>query len=403
MDRTYDVIVVGGGVFGCAVAYELSKRSVSVLLVDKDLPGRATSASAGGLWPVGEAVGLGCGVIYHAAKGEAAAEVPGEFVGPEPLPDVFRDFLVTSNARFPDLAVELRDRTGIDIEYQAGKGLLFLAFDEHQKAFMDRVRLGLPPEANLELLAPEEVMRLAPQLAPNFAAGALLADEHQVNPMLLAEAFKRAACKTGATFQNDTRVTGLRFTDGRVRGVEVDGDLLACHTVVNAAGAWAGQLAAGAGLCLPVSPVRGQIVLTHEPPEPLDICISTPACYLTQKMHGEVLIGSTTERVGFDVSVTEDAIHTLCAAAARVVPMLRRTPIKRVWAGLRPGTPDEMPILGPVGELSGYFNAAGGFRTGIVASPLAGEVVAASLVGEQPPFPIDAFLASRFAPCNADR
>src|SRR5579883_1701155 len=100
---TPDVIVVGGGVIGCAAAYELARRSVSVLLLDQSYPGRATSASAGGLWPVGEAVGLGCGVIYHAAQSG------GEGDGPEPLPEAFRDFLVASNARFPKLADELRE------------------------------------------------------------------------------------------------------------------------------------------------------------------------------------------------------------------------------------------------------------------------------------------------------
>jgi hydrogen cyanide synthase HcnC len=407
MARSYDVIIVGAGVFGCAVAYELAKRSVSVLLVDKDQPGRATSASAGGRWPVGEAVGLGCGVIYHAAQNEAAEQPPRSFSGPDPLPCVFRDFLVASNARFPDLARELRDSSGIDIEYQPGQGLLFVAFDAPQEAFMNRVRRGLPPDAKLELISPQEVARLEPQLTRSIAGGALLPDEHQVNPMLLAEAFKRAAIRSGAAFRHDTTVTGLRISGDRVVAVEVADEVLPCETVVNAAGAWAAQLAAHAGLKLPVEPVRGQIVLTERPAKALAVCLSTPACYLAQKAHGEILIGSTTERVGFDVSVTEKAIGSLCRAAVGVVPTLCHERVKRVWAGLRPGTPDELPILGPVDSLGGYVNAAGGFRTGIVASPLAGAVVAASVVGEPPPVSIDPFLASRFddpepdQPCSA--
>src|SRR5712691_9524120 len=118
-----DVIVVGGGVIGCAVAYELARRSAQVLLLDQSLPGRATSASAGGLWPLGEAVGLGCGVIYHTAQAAAPGSMAAELGGPKPLPAAFRDFLITSNARFPELALELRELSGLDIEYAEGRGL----------------------------------------------------------------------------------------------------------------------------------------------------------------------------------------------------------------------------------------------------------------------------------------
>jgi hydrogen cyanide synthase HcnC len=389
MSRQPDVIVVGGGVIGCAVACELAGRSVRVLLVDRGLPGRATSASAGGLWPVGEAVGLGCGVIYHAAQGAG---------GPQPLPDVFRDFLARSNALFPTLAGELHGQTGIDVEYAPGAGLLFVIYEEGERAFVERVARSLPAGTRLDVLAPAEVARLEPRLTRDLLGAALLPDEHQVNPMLLAEAFKRAAVRRGATFRHGTRVTGLRRRGDRVVGVEVGEELLSCHTVVNAAGAWAGGLAATAGLELPVAPVRGQIVLTEALPPILNACLSTSACYLAQKAHGEVLIGSTTEDAGFDTAVTPQALRSLCRGAMRAVPLLGRVGVKRVWSGLRPGTPDELPILGPVPGLSGYVNAAGGFRTGIVASPLTGRVVADLVTGEEPCFPVGAFSVARFGP-----
>ncbi len=214
--------------------------------------------------------------------------------------------------------------------------------------------------------------------------------------MLLAEAFKRAAVNRGARFRHDTRVTGLRRQGDRITGVEIGDEFLPCGTVVNAAGAWAGRLAATAGLELPVEPVRGQIVLTETLPPVLNGCLSTPACYLAQKAHGEVLIGSTTERAGFDVAVTPDAIGALCRGAVRAVPLLRDVHIKRTWAGLRPGTPDELPILGRVPGVEGYVNAAGGFRTGIVASPLTGEVVAQVVCGQAPSVDVRPFSVTRF-------
>jgi hydrogen cyanide synthase HcnC len=387
-----DVIVVGGGVFGCAVAYELAKRSVNVLLLDQSLPGRATSASAGGLWPVGEAVGLGCGVIYHAAQESENSSGSA----PEPLPNVFRDFLVASNNRFPALADDLRERTGIDIELAAGVGLIFLMYTPDEQGIVDSIARSLPQDDVLEILTPEEVVELEPTITRDIVGGALLPGEHQVNPMQLAEAYKRAAIAVGAKFRHDTRVTGFRRKNDRVVGVEIGDEFLSGDVTVNAAGAWSAELAATAGIELPVFPIRGQIVLSESLPEVLRGCISTSECYLTQKMHGEILIGSTTDRAGFDVSVTEDAISSLCRGAIRAVPMLRNVGIKRVWAGLRPGTPDELPILGRIDGVTGIINATGGFRTGIVASPLVAELVAQVIVEETLTLPIDPFLASRF-------
>jgi hydrogen cyanide synthase HcnC len=390
-----DVLVVGGGVIGWAVAYELSRRSVRVLVVDASLPGRATSASAGGLWPVGEAVGLGCGVIYHAAQAAAGpkAEPPA---GPEPLPLAFRDFLVRSNACFPDLARALYAEGGVDIEYAQGAGLLFVVYHKEQWAFVEKVRHALPPGTALDRLNPAEVAKIEPRLTRDLLGGVLLSGEHQVNPMLLAEGFKRAALRQSVAFRHETRATALRRRGDRVVGVEVGSEFLPCGTVVNACGAWAARLAATAGLDLPVVPVRGQIVLTETLPRILNTCITTADCYLAQKAHGEVLIGSTTEQAGFDVSVTLLALASLCRSAARAIPFLHQVHVKRTWAGLRPGTPDELPILGSTPGLEGYCNATGGFRTGIVASPLTGILVAQLVCGEIPVVPVEPFLVDRF-------
>ena len=144
----------------------------------------------------------------------------------------------------------------------------------------------------------------------DLVGGALLPEEHQVNPMLFAEAYKRGALGYGAKLLHDTRVTGLRRRGDRILGVEVGDEFIPAETTVNAAGAWAGRLAATADIELPVSPVRGQVVLTETLPATLRSCVSTSECYLLQKLHGELLIGSTTESVGFDVSVSDCAIRS---------------------------------------------------------------------------------------------
>jgi hydrogen cyanide synthase HcnC len=283
------------------------------------------------------------------------------------------------------------------MEFRTGGGLLFAVYDERELAYVERVTRALPPGLRFERLTPAEACKFEPQLTHEIVGAALLAGEHQVNPMLTAEAFKRAAIKHGAEFQPDTQVTRLRREGDCIVGVEAAGEFLPAGLVINAAGAWSGDLAATAGLSCPVFPVRGQIVLTHALPHALRACLSTSGCYIAQKLHGEVLIGSTTERVGFDVSVTPDGIASLCRGAVRALPLVRFVGIKRVWAGLRPGTEDELPILGPVPGLEGYVNATGAFRTGIVAAPMTARLVAQYVVGEPLEMPLEPFLVERFA------
>ncbi len=390
--HAFDVVIAGGGVAGHATAWELARRDVEVLIIDRHLPGRATSASAGGLWPIGEAVGLGCGVIYQAARtgGDAADQVP------QSLPDAFRDFLVESNSRFAGLAAELEELTGIDIELDSGPGLLFLMQTVGQQAVVDNIARGLPDGFILELLSASDVAELEPTVTRDIVGGALLPGEDQVNPMMLTEAYKRAALASGAKLEHDRLVDEILREGDRVVGVRMGEETIRCGHVVNAAGAWAGQLAATADISLPVEPIRGQVVLTEALPPVLSSCLSTSSCYLVQKRHGEILIGSTTEHVGFDTGITEEGIRGLCQGAITTIPSLANTGIKRVWAGLRPGTPDELPVLGPVPGVEGYASVTGGFRTGIVAAPLMARVAAQAILGEAPDVPIEPYLVDRF-------
>jgi len=388
MEEVADVAVVGGGAFGASTALALARRGVSVTLIDDVLPGRATAASAGGLWPLGESLGLGCGVILHAAQGGV----------PEPLPRTFMDFLVASSRRFPALRDEVLDRAGVDIEADTGSGLLYLLYTSEQQRHARQILEWLGPEnPGAETWSTDRVHERDPFVTSDIRGAVYFPGDNQVNPMLLAEGLKRAACAMGARYVSDSRVRGFHMDAGRVVTVETDSARLPCSAVVVAAGAWAADVAKLAGADIPVVPVRGQILLTETlAPGALRSNISTRDCYLLQKAHGEILVGSTTEARGFDTAVRHDDLVTLAKGAVRAVPALAGATLKRTWAGLRPGTPDELPILGPAAEVPNLFYAAGGFRTGIVAAPLAGELVAASIVGEAPPFPIGPFLASRF-------
>ncbi len=401
MTRTStDMVVIGGGVIGCAVAYYAAKRGLRVTLVDQPKRGRATSASAGGLWPLGESVGLGCGVIFYKAmlaRGDARAAH-----GPEQLPAVFLDFAMRSNDMFPELARALLAESGIDVELER-TSLLFLMYDEGDEAFARPMWESCPCGRSLiEWLTPYELARAEPALTREIRGALRFHGDDQLNPYKLADAFRAAARHYGAEIVSHTEVTGVVVERGRVVGVDTRAGRIACSIAVNAAGAWAAEVARTAGVEIPVYPVRGQIVCTETLPRVMQACVSTADCYLAQKQHGEVIIGSTTEEVGFDAGVTPSAIKTLCAGAARAVPMLADAAVKRVWSGLRPGSPDELPILGPVDGLEGYLNACGHFRTGILNAPLTGLVLAEIATGELPSHAIDPFLLSRFGTRHSD-
>lgn len=394
MTHSSDIVVVGGGVIGCAVAYYAAKHGLQVTLIDQPKRGRATSASAGGLWPLGESIGLGCGVIFYKTQ-LALGKIP-EGGGPPQLPRSFLGFAIQSNAMFPSLAEELREIGGVDIELER-TSLLFLMYDEADEAFARPLWRNCPcGRALIEWLTPEELARAEPAATRDVRGALRFNGDDQVNPYRLADAYRAAARALGAELLPHIEVTNVRVEQGRVVAVETAAQRIPCHAVVNAAGAWAPEVGRMAGIDIPVRPVRGQIVGTETLPDVLSACISTTDCYLAQKRHGEIIIGSTTEEVGFDVGVTPLGMKTLAAGAIRALPFLGQVNVKRVWAGLRPGTPDELPILGRVEGVAGYYNACGHFRTGILNSPLTGLLLAELLTGAPLSFPIEPFVLSRF-------
>ena len=395
MTRSFDAVVVGGGVIGCAVAYYAAKRGLRIALIDRPKRGRATSASAGGLWPLGESVGLGCGVIFYKAMA-GRGTLPDGIHGPGQLPRSFLDFALKSNAMFPALADELREIGDMDVEFER-TSLLFLMYDEGDEAFAKPLWESCPCGRDLtEWVTPEELAKTEPAVTRHIRGALRFNGDDQLNPYRLADAFRAAARNLGSEVLTHTEVTGLRIDSGRVTAVETESGPLPCNLVVNAAGAWAPEVGRMAGVEIPVRPVRGQIIGTETLPKVLSACLSTTDCYLAQKQHGEVIIGSTTEETGFDVGVTPAAMKSLSAGAVRAVPFLKGVRVKRVWAGLRPGTPDELPILGPVQGLKGYLNACGHFRTGILNAPLTGLLIAEMIAGDPPSFPLEPFLLSRF-------
>jgi glycine oxidase len=350
-----DVIIIGAGVIGCAIARELARRDRSVLVVERDSPGRrATWAAAGMLSPLGEAGGGG----------------------------PFLELADASLARFDTFARELEAESGIDVEYRT-PGKLHIGFAGADADVLALAADALAARFDSSLLERADALALEPALAPDITACLLVRRDHRVNNRLLAQALLASAAAAGVKFRTATPVAALVAQRGRVRGVRLaSGEQLEAPAVVLAAGAWSGQLE-GLPRPLPVRPVKGQMFAvdsrarsTDEPVLRLRHVIHAPDCYIIPRDDGRILVGATVEEVGFRKGPTPRGIATLMAAAARAVPGIADLPLVETWAGFRPGTPDRLPIIGEEPALTGLTYATGHFRNGILLAPVTAWCVA---------------------------
>ena len=342
-ERSADVVVIGGGLIGCALARELARRGARTVLVERaELAGEASRAAAGMVAP------------------QAETERPGPLL---PL-------ALESRRLYPDWVESLEAESGLDVEYRED-GILYVALGAGDARVLSaraawQRRLGL----RAVRLDPREARRLAPVVAPHIRLAIHFPDDHRVNNERLSIAAGIAARRAGVVVRERTRASAIRARSGRVSAVVTDHGAIATPVAVNAAGAWAGQVGLPVGVReLPVFPVRGQMLVLRGPPGALALPLYSRHAYLVPRLDGRVLLGSTRERAGFDKRVTMGAAAALLGAAAAVAPGLAGLSVERTYAGLRPGTPDELPILGPARDLPGLFCAAGLYRSGILLAP----------------------------------
>ena len=362
------ILVVGGGIIGCSAALELCKAGCAVTLLERATPGaEASSAAAGLLSPLGE-----------------TSTTP------------FARLAIESWRRYPDVVAELRDRTGIDVEYVTYGTIHPLATADDVRAAEARLRHEWAREVGIEAWDAADVRSREPSLTGEVRGAMFVRGDHWVNNQRLVVAYAQAAAAAGVVVMTGAAVSRVIVEDGHARGVVVDGERYDADAVLLAAGAWTGALAESFGERLRVEPRRGQMVaLTHVPPV-LHHAVHDHDIYLIPRPSGELLIGATVERVGFQRSVTASGVAGLLSHAIRLVPGLANLPISRTWYGFRPWAPDSLPIIGPWPGIEGLFVATAHYRNGILLAPITARLMTEMMTHGRPSLDVKDFLPNRF-------
>ena len=365
MPYTHDVIVIGGGAVGAACARELAAAGRSVLVLE----------------PGGDS-----GQAWKAAAGMLAPQIEAD--GADPL---FR-LGIAARDHYVQLAASLRESTGIDVGLWQ-EGIARVAGDDGEAGELRSKVASQQREGHtVAWLEPPEVRRRWPWLGPTTGA---LWSEHDgaLDPAQLVHALLTDARRHGAEFMSDS-ATAVEQTGGRISGVSGKAGRYSAHDIVVAAGAWSGQIS-GLPRTIPVQPVRGQMAALPWPAGIGRAIVYHKDCYLLARGQ-EAILGSTMEYVGFQPEVTPDGIAHIFAATMALCPGLVRGKLRRTWAGLRPVTPDGLPIIGPEPRLPGLWYATGHGRNGILMAGITGVLVRQLLDGQQPLKDLRALSPSRF-------
>ncbi|MBO4272540.1 glycine oxidase ThiO [Microbispora triticiradicis] len=353
MEPGHDVVIVGGGVAGLAVAWRTARRGLSVAVVDPAPGGGATHAAAGMLAPVSE-------VTY--------TEEPLLRLG------------LASLAAWPAFRTELEDESGAELDYRT-EGTLEVARGADDMAFLDDLAafertLGL----RVERLTGRECRSFEPMLSPSVRGGLLARDDAWVNPRRVVRALLTAFGKAGGTLVAERAAEIVLPGRGSPSVRLASGATVPAGRVVVAAGSWSASLLPG----LPVRPVKGQILRLRGPKGFLTRCVrglvhGSPA-YLVPRGDGEITLGATSEELGYDARVTAGGVYELLRDARELVPGLTELELAETAVGFRPGTPDNLPLVGPAGH-PGVLAATGHGRNGVLLAPITAEAVAALLTG----------------------
>lgn len=370
-----DVVVIGGGIIGCSIAFRLAQARLRVCVLDRGQPGaEASGAAAGMLAPQGESV----------------------------EPDAFSDLCMASRELYPSFIAEIEDLSGQTVGYRPD-GTLLVALDEEEgreleAIYQGQTRAGL----KLERLTAEAVHERVRGLSRQIRCGLFVPGDHWVDNERLNEALVEVCRRLGVAFCPRSEVTRIHTRSGRVESVET-----ALHTAgagesstvsggqyVLAAGCWSSALVKPVGITLPMEPCRGQMI-EFDSPEELPLVVRAGMHYLVPRAERRVLVGTTAEYAGFEKAVTGEGLQSILEGAVRLAPLVKNLRFRRAWAGLRPDTADHLPVLG-YGELENLVFATGHFRNGILLAPVTAQLISELILAGSTSRPIETYRPTRF-------
>lgn len=363
-----DVIVVGGGVIGCSIAWRLAQSGLKVTVVERGRVGcEASRAAAGMLSPQGES----------------------QTAGP------FFDLCLRSRAMYRSFAEELTEAADIDVEYN-DRGTLFVVLQgeddrERTRWASWQFEAGLP----LEHVTANELRKIEPAVTESASRAIFLPEEHQVENRRLMDALEVAIKRASVDLIEGVEVTAIRTERGRVTGVSTPNQAFDAGAVVVAAGTWSARLLKPLGLKVELIPARGHMLAVKPGGNQIIRVLHSSKVYLVPRRDGRILIGATVEYAGFDKTITVEALNYLLAGALEVMPSLRDAEVVEAWSGLRPDTADHLPVLGP-GGIENLWLATGHFRNGILLAPLTADLIAECVTNNRRPELLEPFGIERF-------
>lgn len=375
--RTSDVLVIGGGIIGLVTAWRAAQRGLATTVLDPEPGGGAAQVAAGMLAAVTE--------LHYGEQ-------------------TLLGLNLASARRYPDFAAELTDLTGHDLGYRRC-GTLAVALDADDRAHLRELHV-LQRQSGLdsEWLSGRDCRRLEPMLAPGVRGGLRVDGDHQIDPRRLAAALVAACERAGVVFHREWAERLLVVRERAAGAVTRAGTEVSAGQVVLAAGSLSGRLAGVPEAVLPpVRPVKGQVVRLTVPPSHAPFLNRTVRAvvrgshvYLVPRESGELVLGATSEELGWDTTVTAGGVYELLRDAHELVPGLTELPLTETRAGLRPGSPDNAPLLGPT-ALDGLLVATGHYRNGVLLTPVTGDAMAHVLTTGELPDEARPFTPKRFS------
>jgi len=365
----HDVLIIGGGVIGLSLAWELAKHGRSVHVINQSEPGREASWAGAGILP---------------AASSASSTHPYEQL---------RGLACELHPRW---AAELQAVTGIDTGFRRCGGLLLARTLGEAAALAAWADMTRDEGIEIEQISAANLKELEPGIAATRVTSAfLMKDEAQLRNPHHLQALLRACENLGVTVISDAACTELELRGNELSLVKTSAGPISAGQYCFTAGAWTGQLLKPLDLSIDVLPVRGQMVLFQCQQPPITRIVNEGSRYLVPREDGRVLAGSTEEEVGFDKRTTDEAIADLVGFARGVVPALADAKVEKTWAGLRPGSFDGLPYMGQLPGLKNAFIAAGHFRSGLFLSTATSVVMSQLMRGEKPEIDLAPFRVGR--------